>query len=68
MIDGLRDQNRALDGDTVAVELHPVSKWIESDTISTRIKSINESKVFNSNLIKELGYSNEKPVESRTVE
>lgn len=68
MIDGLRDQNRALDGDTVIVELQPVSKWIEIDSSKLSIKQINESKVFTSNLIKALGYSNERPVEKRTVD
>ena len=68
MIDGLRDQNRALDGDTVIVELLPVSKWVESDKSNLSLKQINESKVFTSNLIKELGYSNEKLPENRPAE
>lgn len=69
MIDGLRDQNRALDGDTVIVELHPVSKWTEAAPSAVSLNKINESNRFTSNLIKDLGvYSNEKPVESRTVD
>ena len=31
-IDGLSDQNRAIDGDTVAIELHSLEKWISSNS------------------------------------
>jgi hypothetical protein len=41
---------------------------MEIDSSNLSIKQINESKAFKSNLIKELGYSNERPVEIRTID
>lgn len=70
MIDNLLSQNRALDGDTVLIEILPPSRWAEY--ISTDIPKTGKTTIAKPSGSKTLkgaaGYTNETAVEQRIVD
>ena len=69
MIDGLIQQNRALDGDTVIIELYEPVKWTEyanTNLVVGQNATGKTQNLFTQNGV--VGYTNETAVESRVID
>ena len=68
MIDGLIQQNRALDGDTVIISLLDPSKWMKytSNNVVVGKDSLGQSKLISTINVK--GYTNETAIETRIID
>lgn len=68
MVDGLNQQNRALDGDTVIIELLPAFKWIEyaSNNVVVGKDSLGKGTIVSQ--LQAKGYTNDTAIETRIVD
>lgn len=68
MIEGLNNQNRALDGDTVILELFEPYRWTQyvSNNVVIGKDSMDRATIINQ--LSSKGYTNETAVEARIVD